>query len=124
MLLNKKLKVPPKWSRMEPSDRKRRGRPTEKRVERLEAASGEIDAHTFPDKALPRPPLRAREMDWAPSVPTHPDSAFRPSDAEQLACETLTTGFAKKSGRGKKFLLPVPCALACDMDQQCLGAQL
>ena len=33
MILNKDLKMPPKWGRLEPSDRKRKGRPTEKRVE-------------------------------------------------------------------------------------------
>ena len=55
---------------MEPGDRKRRGRPTEKRVQKLkEAARGEIDARPFPDKASPRAPLRTRPLDWAASEP-------------------------------------------------------
>ena len=61
MILNPALKLPPKWSRMEPGDRKRRGRPTEKRVLKMK---GEIDARPFPDKADPRAPLRVREMEW------------------------------------------------------------
>ncbi len=113
MILNQKFELPPKWSRLEPSDRNRRGRPTEKRVKRLKEASGETDAITSPDKAPPRAPLRVRKMDWAPQVPTTPKSDVKSSDEQQLVYKTLALGFGKKSGRGKKVILSGSFALAC-----------
>ena len=74
MVLNPALKLPPKWSRLEPGDRKRRGRPTEKRVQKLR---GEIDARPFPDKADPRAPLRVREMEWDDPQPGMADGEDR-----------------------------------------------
>ncbi len=64
IILSHTLKLHPDWSEWsckEPSDRKRRGRPTEKRVEKRKAK--EIDARPFPNQAAPRAPLRVREMD-------------------------------------------------------------
>lgn len=74
MILNPGLKLPPKWSRLEPSDRKRRGRPTEMRVQKLR---GECDDRPFPDRAEPRVPLRVRDMEWA-----HPEPLVDPVTAE------------------------------------------
>ena len=81
MILNPALKLPPKWSRMEPGDRKRRGRPTEKRVQKLK---GEIDARPFPDKAEPRAPLHVRDMEWdalQPGMAPDPQPRMAPGKA-------------------------------------------
>ena len=74
MVSNLALKHPPKWSRLEPGDRKRRGRPTEKRVQKLR---GEIDARPFPDKADPRAPLRVRGKEWDDPQPGMADGEDR-----------------------------------------------
>jgi hypothetical protein len=54
----------PKWSWLEPSDRKCKGSPTERRVVKLKEKAKEIDDHPFVDKAEPRPPLRFASTDW------------------------------------------------------------
>ena len=54
MVLNPKLIIPPKYAKREPALRKKRGRPTEKRVERLTEKQKEVDARPFVDKAPPR----------------------------------------------------------------------
>jgi hypothetical protein len=54
MVLNPGLKIPPKYAKLEPGARKRRGRPTEKRVERLKKAAADDDARPFVDRAPPR----------------------------------------------------------------------
>ena len=85
MILNPALKIPPKWSRMEPGDRKRRGRPTEKRVQKLK---GEIDARPFPDKAEPRAPLRVRDMEWdapQPGMAPDPQPGMAPDPQPRMA---------------------------------------
>jgi hypothetical protein len=52
MVLNPKLVMPPKYAKLEPSERKKKGRPTEKRLK--DAAVEPIDARAFVDKAPPR----------------------------------------------------------------------
>ena len=100
MVLNKKLLLPPKWSRLEPSDRKRRGRPTDKRVEKLKAADGEIDARPFPDKAEPRAPLRVREIDWGTNPGPGPTEASEPAAAS--AATEPSTALAKPRSKGSR----------------------
>jgi hypothetical protein len=51
MVINHKLVMPPKWSRHQPGERKRRGRPTEKRLAKLKEVE---DARPYVDKAKPR----------------------------------------------------------------------
>jgi hypothetical protein len=51
MVINPKLVMPPKWSRHQPGERKRKGRPTEKRIAKLK---GVEDARPYVDKAKPR----------------------------------------------------------------------
>ena len=51
MLLNHELKLPPKYAFLEPYNRKKKGRPTEKRVAKL--LQGE-DARPFVDRAAPK----------------------------------------------------------------------
>ncbi len=55
MILNRTLKLPPnlKWSRLEPSHRKRRGRPIDKRPEEVEAG-GKTEGSRWGDR---RPPF-------------------------------------------------------------------
>ena len=45
MVLNPKLAMPPKYAKLELSERKKKGRPTDKRVK--EAAVENIDARAF-----------------------------------------------------------------------------
>ena len=54
MVLNPKLVIPPKYAKLEPGERKRKGRPTEKRVAKLKEAQADLDARPFVDKAAPR----------------------------------------------------------------------
>ena len=54
MVLSPNLILPPKYAKREPALRKKRGRPTEKRVERLTEQQKEVDARPFVDKAPPR----------------------------------------------------------------------
>ena len=54
MVLNPKLVINPKYAKLEPGERKRKGRPTEKRVAKLKEAQAEVDARPFVDKAAPR----------------------------------------------------------------------
>ncbi len=53
MVLNHKLVMPPKWLRHQPGERKRKGRPTEKRLAKIKNV---VDARPSPyvDKAKPR----------------------------------------------------------------------
>ena len=46
MVLNPNLILPPNYAKREPALRKKRGRPTEKRVERLTEQQKEVDART------------------------------------------------------------------------------
>ena len=52
MVLNPNLILPPKYAKREPALRKKRGRPTEKRVERLTEQQKEVDARPFVDRHL------------------------------------------------------------------------
>jgi hypothetical protein len=56
MVLNPKLTIPPKYAKREPAMRKKRGRPTDKRVADLKDKDKEeeVDARPFVDKAAPR----------------------------------------------------------------------
>ena len=85
MVLNPKLIMPPKYAKLAPYLRKRKGRPTAKRIELLKAQ--EADARPFVDKAKPRvcerdirissygtaltrrcptqTPVRVRAMEWS-----------------------------------------------------------
>ena len=54
MILNPTLVIPPKFAKLEPAHRKKRGRPTVKRVARLMAQEEDMDARPFVDKAAPR----------------------------------------------------------------------
>ena len=54
MILNPKLIIPPMFAKLEPAFRKKRGRPTEQRVERLKAKEVDMDERPFVDKAAPR----------------------------------------------------------------------
>ena len=49
--MNHELKLPPKYAFLEPYNRKKKGRPTEKRVAKL--LQGE-DARPFVDRAAPK----------------------------------------------------------------------
>jgi hypothetical protein len=51
MVLNHKLVMPPKWSKHQPGERKRKGRPTEKRLAKIKNV---VDARPYVDKAKPR----------------------------------------------------------------------
>jgi hypothetical protein len=53
MVLNPGLILPPKYTKLEPGARKRRVRPTKKRVERLKQAKADDDARPFVDRAPP-----------------------------------------------------------------------
>ncbi len=68
-------------------------------------------------------PFRTILGPMATKVPTSKSDAD-PSAAEQLACEALAAGFGKKHAKATKVILPGPLALACDMDQPYLRAQL
>ncbi len=50
------LIIPPKYAKREPALRKKRGRPTDKRVAKLEdkEKEAEVDVRPFVDKATPR----------------------------------------------------------------------
>ena len=52
MLLDPKLKIPGKYASLTPAERKKRGKPTDKRVAKL--VNVEEDARAFVDKAPPR----------------------------------------------------------------------
>ena len=54
MVLNPALVIPPKYAKREPALRKKKGRPTDKRVERLKEKKVDEDARAFVDKAAPR----------------------------------------------------------------------
>ena len=51
MVLNHKLVMAPKWSKHQPGERKRKGRPTEKRLAKIKNV---VDARPYVDKAKPR----------------------------------------------------------------------
>ena len=54
LFLNHNLKIPAKYAVLEPHNRKKKGKPTEKRIAALCAA--EEDARLFVDKASPKVP--------------------------------------------------------------------
>ena len=54
MFLNHNLKIPAKYAVLEPHNRKKKGKPTEKRIAAIRAA--EQDARPFVDKAPPKVP--------------------------------------------------------------------
>ena len=54
MVLNPELIIPPMYAKREPALRKKKGRPTDKRVERLKEKKVDEDARAFVDKAAPR----------------------------------------------------------------------
>jgi hypothetical protein len=54
MVLNPELVIPPKYAKREPALRKKKGRPTDKRVERLREKNVDEDARAYVDKAKPR----------------------------------------------------------------------
>jgi hypothetical protein len=89
MVLNPKLIMPPKYAKLSPNLRKKKGRPTAKRIELLKAL--QADARPFVDKAKPRvcqclrlafycpaltsccpmqTPVRVRAMEWSEAKPT------------------------------------------------------
>jgi hypothetical protein len=54
MFLSPSLKIPGKFAVLEPANRKKRGRPTEKRIALLQHGGQDSDARAFVDKAPPR----------------------------------------------------------------------
>ena len=54
MVLNPELIIPPQYAKREPALRKKKGRPTDKRVERLREKKVDEDARAYVDKAKPR----------------------------------------------------------------------
>jgi hypothetical protein len=54
MILNPNLKIPGNYAVLEPANRKKRGLPTDKRVEQLQKSATDINARAFVDKAVPQ----------------------------------------------------------------------
>ncbi len=52
--LNLELVIPPEYAKREPALRKKKGRPTDKRVDRLREKKVDEDARAYVDKAKPR----------------------------------------------------------------------
>ncbi len=69
MVLNPKLVIPPKYAKLEPGKRKRKGRPTEKRVAKLKEAQADVDARPFVDKAAPQVLTRCIQYKITADIP-------------------------------------------------------